>query len=108
MTDSSIPEKNRTRREFETELIAKAWKDAGFKQELLSNPQAVYARELGQQIPEHIQIQVLEEDSNTLYLVLPRSPQVSEELSNEALEAVAGGDSVVLVVDNSVFVVVRW
>ncbi|MEH2172738.1 NHLP leader peptide family RiPP precursor [Nostoc sp.] len=84
----------KTRQEFESQLIIKAWKDEAFKLELISNPNAVYARELGQIIPESVNIQVLEENSNTLYLVIPRSPadaEVSEELSDEALEAVAGG-----------------
>lgn len=83
-----------SRQEFESHLIAKAWKDEAFKQELISNPKAVYARELGQQIPDSLEIQVLEETPATLYLILPRNPtsaQVSEELSDEALEAVAGG-----------------
>lgn len=82
---------NKGRREFESELIAKAWKDEAFKQELISNPKAVYVRELGEQLPENLKIKVMEETSDTLYLALPRSPQVTEELSDEALEAVAGG-----------------
>jgi hypothetical protein len=80
------------RREIESQLIAKAWKDETFKQELISNPKAVFARELGQELPENLKIKVLEETADTIYLALPRSPQVSEELSDEALEAVAGGN----------------
>ena len=103
-----MPENNRTRKEFEAELITKAWKDAVFKQELLSNPKAVYARELGQQLPENLQVQVMEEDDRHLYLALPKSPQVSEEITDEALEAIAGGDSVITVVDDGIFLAVRW
>ncbi|MDF5733224.1 MAG: NHLP leader peptide family RiPP precursor [Rhizonema sp. PD38] len=83
-----------SRQEIESQLILKVLKDEAFKQELISNPKAVYARELGQHIPERINIQVLEETSNTLYLVIPRSPadaEVTEELSEQALEAIAGG-----------------
>lgn len=108
MIDNSMPEKKRTRREFETELIAKAWKDAAFKQELLSNSKAVYARDLEQQLPEHLEVRVVEEDSNTLYLVLPKSPQVSEELSDEALEAVAGGGVHLVAEVNEVKVALIW
>lgn len=46
---------------------------------------------MGQQLPENLTIRVLEETSDTLYLALPKSPQVTEELSDKALEAVAGG-----------------
>jgi hypothetical protein len=81
----------KNRREFETSLIAKAWRDEAFKQELISNPNAVYARELGEQLPENLNIRIMEETSDTIYLALPTTPQVSEELSEEALESVAGG-----------------
>ncbi|WP_407899928.1 NHLP leader peptide family RiPP precursor, partial [Scytonema sp. NUACC26] len=80
--------------EFELELIAKSWKDQAFKQELLNNPKAVYARELQQELPQGLEIRVLEETPSTLYLVIPRNPmnaQVTEDLSEEALESVAGG-----------------
>ena len=94
-----MPEqKTQSRHEFESNLIAKAWKDEAFKQEIITNPKAVYARELGQSLPESLEIQVMEETPSTLYLVIPRSPadaQVSEELSDEALEAVAGGGFIV-------------
>jgi hypothetical protein len=79
------------RKEFEVNLITKAWQDDAFKQELIANPRAVYQSELGQSIPENLQIKVLEENSNTLYLIVPQKPEVSEELSEEALEQVAGG-----------------
>ena len=80
-----------SRKEFETDIIAKTWKNSAFKQELFSNPKAVYERELGRSLPENLQIHVVEEDANNFYLVVPSKPQVSEELSEEALEAVAGG-----------------
>ncbi|GAA6614331.1 NHLP leader peptide family RiPP precursor [Scytonema sp. NUACC26] len=83
-----------TRHEFESDLIAKAWKDQAFKQELIQNPKAVYAKELQQELPETLQIQVLEETPSTLYLVIPQNPMnthITEELSEEALESVAGG-----------------
>lgn len=89
----------RTRHEFESEMIAKAWKDESFKQDLINNSKAVYKKEAQQlglpvQMPENLDVRVLEETENTLYIVIPRNPadaQVSEELSDEALEAVAGG-----------------
>jgi hypothetical protein len=91
MTENNMPEQRKTRKEFETEIITKAWKDKQFKQELLSNPKAVYERELNQKLPDSLQIRVVEEDSNTIYLALPKAPEATEELSEEALEAIAGG-----------------
>ncbi|MEM7592906.1 MAG: NHLP leader peptide family RiPP precursor [Cyanobacteria bacterium P01_A01_bin.83] len=80
-----------TRKEFEANLISKAWGDESFKQELMNNPRAVYEQELGRKAPENQKIQVLEETPGTTYLVIPQKPETSEELSEEALESVAGG-----------------
>lgn len=82
------------RSQFEQSLIIKAWEDETFRQELLSNPKAVYARETGQEIPADLQIEVIEEPANTVKLVLPQKPvlpEVEEELSEAELEAIVGG-----------------
>lgn len=79
------------RQELEAKCIAKAWKDDNFKQELLKNPNATFAKTMGLPIPANVQIKVLAETSNHYYLVIPKKPEVSEELSDEALEAIAGG-----------------
>ena len=81
------------RKEFEANLITKAWQDEAFKQQLMSNPVAVYEEELGRKASDNVEIKVLEETSDITYLVIPQKPETSEELSEEALEAVAGGFS---------------
>ncbi len=95
------------RSEVQKKIIAKAWEDEAFKQELLSNPKAVLQRELNINLPDSISVNILEETADTSYLVLPQKPsdqlaadigdiEVTEvgaegELSDEELEAVAGG-----------------
>jgi hypothetical protein len=90
-----ISQSMKTRFEFEQKLIQRAWEDENFKQELLSNPQAVFARESGQELPNNLEIEVIQESANKVYLVLPNNPAPAitsqGELSEEALEAVAGG-----------------
>ncbi|MBD2207937.1 NHLP leader peptide family natural product precursor [Calothrix sp. FACHB-1219] len=80
-----------SRHEFNAQIAAKTWQDATFRQELLSNPKAAIAKELGTTMPDNLQIHVFEEDNNNIYLVIPPVPGVEEELSDEALEQVAGG-----------------
>jgi len=82
-------------KDLEALLISKAMADEAFKNELISNPKAVIAREIGQELPEGVEIEVLESTPKKLYLVLPlkvESGEIStEELSDKELEAVAGG-----------------
>ncbi len=82
-----------TREQIIASLVAKAWQDDNFKNEFISNPKAVIQRETGKEIPADVQINVLEETPKQAYFVIPNKPDVdsSEELSDEALETVAGG-----------------
>jgi len=85
-----------TPRDLEAHLIARAWKDDAFRQELLSDPKAVVERELRRQhpnarLPEHVQIHAVEETPTNRYLVLPAKPAIEsgEALSDADLAHVA-------------------
>jgi hypothetical protein len=82
-----------TRREFELQLIEKAWKDDAFRQALRTDPQGVVERELGGQLPAGLQVKVLAESADTFYLVLPANPDRAPagQLTDRQLDAVAGG-----------------
>lgn len=89
-----------TRQEMEAQIIAKAWQDEAYKQKLLSNPRATVVQELGlTEAPDNLDIKVVEENANTLYIVLPMKPvaPTGSELSEEELEAVSGGVTSVIV-----------
>jgi hypothetical protein len=65
----------RSRHEFEADLAEKAWGDDRFRRELQENPREVVARELGiDGLPDEIDIKVLEETPQNLYIVLPPNP----------------------------------
>jgi hypothetical protein len=84
------------RQQLELQLIEKAMKDESFRKQLIENPGATIEAETGWKIPETLNIKVLEEDPQTVYLVIPKFPnQIMEvELNNAELESIAGGDCV--------------
>ena len=84
---------NLSRNQIEAKIITKAWQDEEFKQQLLNNPKAVFSQEMGQNLADEIDIKVVEENPTTLYMVLPQKPRIAtgEDLSEDQLEAVAGG-----------------
>ncbi len=79
-----------TRQKLESNLVAKAWQDEAFKQQLMSAPKSVIA-EAGLSLPDDIKVEVIEETNQTFYLVLPQPPSQIEDLSEAELEFVAGG-----------------
>jgi hypothetical protein len=64
----------KTRKDLEAKIIAKAWEDEVFRQELLSNPSKAIAKTLGAKLAENLEIRVVQETPNNLYLVLPVKP----------------------------------
>jgi len=80
-----------TREEIETKAITKAWQDENFKKDLMEKPHQAIAQ-IGINVPEKIEIRVVEESAKVLYLVLPVNPEgLTDELTDENLEDVAGG-----------------
>jgi len=70
------------------QLIAKAWSDEGFKARLLADPKTAMA-EVGMDVPEGVDIEVVESTQEKAYLVIPHKPV--GELSDEDLDKVSGG-----------------
>src|SRR4051812_28198269 len=83
-----------SRAEMERRLVERSLQEESFKQRLLDDPKGAIEQELGTRITEGFEVRVVEETQDTIYLVLPSaSPLVGEdgEISDEALESVAGG-----------------
>ena len=82
------------RTEMERRLVQRSLEDESFRQRLLEDPKGVVEEELGTRLSEGVQVQAVEETAETIYLVLPpraETEQSSGEISDEELEAVAGG-----------------
>jgi hypothetical protein len=72
------------------DIIAKyASKDEKYKKALLADPKRILGMQMGQKLPDFLNVKVVEETADTIYLVLPH--QAGEELSDADLEMVAGG-----------------
>ncbi len=79
--------KQMTQKEFEEQIIKKAQSDKEFKKALVDNPKEALGQ-LGVQLPEDVEVKVVEESARVVYLVLPDNP---DELTDEQLDRVAGG-----------------
>jgi hypothetical protein len=80
-----------SRRDLETRLIEKAWKDPEFKKQVVADPKRMLEKYLGRNLPPNLTITVHEEDPHTLHFSLPPAPSNLSELADEDLEKVSGG-----------------
>ena len=86
------------RNEFEARLVAKAWQDPQFCEQLKKDPKAVVASELAAlkggsdiTLPDNLKVTLLEETPDQMYLVLPMNPRDTHAgLTGPQLQAVAG------------------
>ena len=76
------------RSEVERRLVQRSLEDESFRQRLLEDPRAAVEEELGTQLPESIEVRMVEESAQTIYLVLPSAWAVGEggEISGQDLE----------------------
>jgi hypothetical protein len=81
------------RAEMERRMINRSMEDEEFRQRLLDDPKAAVEQELGSRLPESIEVRVVEETADTVFLVIPSASPIGggAELSDQQLEAVAGG-----------------
>lgn len=80
------------RLERDQQVLSRALGDADFRKELIESPHASLSSLYGVAIPGNADVRVFEESSNSHYVVIPPDmTQLSEELTDEQLEAVAGG-----------------
>lgn len=55
------------------DLLAKARADAGYRRQLLADPRGTLSEALGRELPGHIDVEVLQERPDHIYLVVPAS-----------------------------------
>ena len=77
------------RNDYTDKLIARAQRDEEFRAKLVSDPRSAVSEELGVEIPESLNVRVIEEEADEVVLVLPAA--AGEALSEEELAEAAGG-----------------
>lgn len=86
----------KSKRDLETHLIEKAWKDPAFKQAVLANPKGMLEQYVGRALPAQMQVFVHEEDAHTLHFAIPPAPANVNELSDDELDRISGGTEVIV------------
>src|SRR5215213_6486146 len=84
------------RSEVQRRLVQRSIEDEDFRKKLLDDPKGALEQELETQLPEDVEVRVVEESLKTIYLVLPGTSLPLDEggeLSDRALDALAGGAS---------------
>ena len=59
------------RAQMERRLIEKSSEDEAFRRRLMEDPKAAVEQELGTRLPEGVEVRVVEESADAIYLVLP-------------------------------------
>ena len=77
----------------ETAIITRAWAEPAFKAAILADPRAALYGYFQFKLPAKPALKVVEQTDETYYIVIPERP---EELTDEALDQVAGGQAYVL------------
>ncbi|WP_019503716.1 NHLP leader peptide family RiPP precursor [Pleurocapsa sp. PCC 7319] len=75
------------------QIVIKACEDQNFKTQLMQNPKVAIALLTGESVPEDLEIRVYKNTSILMHLVIYLEG-ANEELSEQELETVAGGKSV--------------
>ena len=73
-----------------TQLIAACWKDEALKQRFMADPKMVL-KEHGLDVPDRIDVKVVENADDCVHITLPAPPAGDMELADDELSNVAGG-----------------
>jgi hypothetical protein len=80
-------------RDYELDIIVKAWRDEAFRQSLLKDPKKAIEKEFSIAVPKDMKISVHEESENSVHLIVPSVPSqfAYDDLSDDELKDVIGG-----------------
>ena len=77
------------------QLFAACWKDEALKARLMADPKAVL-KEHGLDVPDNLDVKVVENADDCVHITLPAPPAGHHELSDDELRNAAGGDTMAI------------
>ena len=81
-----------SRKDVREALVRTALKDEFFRDSLVANPKLAVERALGTKLPEDMEVVVLQDADDKMFIVLPMQlPFETGDLSDAELEKIAGG-----------------
>ena len=81
-----------SRKDVREALVRTALKDEAFRESLVANPKLAVERALGTKLPEDMEVVVLQETDEKMFIVLPMQlPLETGDLTDAELEKIAGG-----------------
>ncbi|QNS41688.1 NHLP leader peptide family natural product precursor [Chryseobacterium manosquense] len=87
------------------EIVKRAWEDLDFKRNLIANPVETIEKFIGRPInlPQEKTLSVVDQtNSSVIYINLPAKLDLEDmELNEDQLDAVSGGDGIVIVKPNN-------
>ncbi len=83
-----------TRGEMHDLLEKFAATNSDYRSALLKNPKSVIEKQFNMTVPDNVSIKAVEENANTIYVIVPHSVAAGAELADEDLEKVTGGSTV--------------
>ena len=79
-------------------LFAACWEDDEMKQRFMNDPKEVLA-EYGMDIPEDVDVNVVENTDTTVYITMPTAPVGFAKLDDDELLCASGGQSITCTLD---------
>lgn len=86
-----------TFRELQEKIATRAWEDPAFEAEFVADPKGTFEKYTGRPLPADLRILAHYNTPNEIHFVIPRPPEsAGDELTDEDLERVAGGETILL------------
>jgi len=94
-----MAEQTLTLSQIQEKLARRAWENPEFEAEFMADPKGTFEKYTGQKLPPELKIHAHYNSPDEIHFVLPRRPEhVADELTDEDLERVAGGETAALTI----------